>query len=269
MKRHGFSLIELVVAVAIAGMIMTALFQSYFLLNRVAGFLDGVIDRDLRISIMQNQLERDLAGVFIPVQAFKQPEPKKEVQEKKTDEKQELVPETKQQEKPKQLERIFIGNEKDKNMSVLSFITVNPVNVYEKDKGIIPKPRVVRVVYRLTEDKQQKNSFILTRQESTDLSFESFESKTAQKIKSFEIARSIKTIRIEYLQRDEKQKDDAKKIEYKTFTQWPKPEERSEKEQKPQMPDFVKVEIILFDERMQREKVYNFMYQLFDETKKQ
>lgn len=271
MKRSGFSLIELVVAIAIAGLIMTALFQSYFVLNRVAGFLDGMIDRDLRISIIQNQFERDLAGVFIPVQAFKQSEPKKEVQEKKESEKQELPQETKPQEKSKQLERIFIGNTKDKNMTVLSFITNNPVLVYEKDKGITPKPRVVRVVYRLTKDKQQKNSFILTRQESNNLMFDAFEQKSAQQIKSFEIARSIKSIHIEYLQHDEKQKDDAKKIEYKTFTQWPKPDERDgdKQEKHPQVPDFVKVEIALFDEKHQREKVYNFMYQLFDETKKQ
>lgn len=270
MKRSGFSLIELVVAIAIAGLIMTALFQSYFVLNRVAGFLDNVIDRDLRISIIQNQLEKDLTGVFIPVQAFKQPDPKKEVQEKKEGEKQELQQETKLQEKPKQLERIFIGNIKDKNMTMLSFITNNPVLVYEKDKGITPKPRVVRVVYRLTKDKSE-SSFILTRQESNNLAFDAFDQKSAQQIKSFEIARSIKSIHIEYLQRDEKQKDDGKKIEYKTFTQWPKPDEREgdKQEKNPQVPDFVKVEIALFDEKLQREKMYNFMYQLFDETKKQ
>jgi prepilin-type N-terminal cleavage/methylation domain-containing protein len=271
MKRCGFSLIELVVAIAIAGLIMTALFQSYFVLNRVAGFLDNVIDRDLRISIIQNQLEKDLTGVFIPVQALKQPEPKKEVQEKKEAEKQEASTESKPQEKPKKLERVFIGNAKDKNMTVLSFITDNPVLVYEKDKGITPKPRIVRVAYRLTEDKQQKNSFILTRQESNNLLFDAFEQKSAQQIKSFEVARLIKSIHVEYLQRDEKQKEDAKKIEFKTYTQWPKPEEQGAKDEQkdPQMPDFVKIEILLFDEKMQGEKTYNFMYQLFGETKKQ
>lgn len=67
--KQGFMLIELIVATLIAsmvaGILLTALAQG----NRFQLAIDNMIDTSLRFAVVSNQLEKDLMGAFIPVQA--------------------------------------------------------------------------------------------------------------------------------------------------------------------------------------------------------
>ncbi|HEX2978414.1 MAG TPA: hypothetical protein VHO47_04815 [Candidatus Babeliales bacterium] len=259
MKNPGLTLIELVIGMLFSGILVTVLFSSFSLINRVNNFVDRIISRDVRVAIIDNQLQKDLNGAFIPVQAVPVPEKKSTPvpgQKDATAQKEPL----KKEEKKKLLENVFIGKNKDNNLSVLSFITNNPLSIYEKEKGVVPKPRLVRVVYRLAADKEHSGSYILTRQEGSDLSFDAYEDKAAKQIKGYQIGSFIKSMKVEYSAPKKQDNKDQKK-EYSTFQEWPEKEKKTDA--KPDLPQFIKIELVLWDEAMEEEKKYSFMYEIF------
>jgi hypothetical protein len=258
-NRQGFTLIELLLGMFFSSIILVTLFNSFSLLDRVSVFVDRVIDNDVRSALINNQLQKDISGAFIPVQARAETEKKAVGPEKGA--------QPKKEEKKKVLERVFIGNTKDNNLSVLSFITNNPLAIFEKEKGIVPKPRIVRVVYRLTPDKERVGSFILIRQEGSELSYDTYDTKAAKPIKGYAIAHLIKSMNIEYQvpkQKDEKEKQEGKdqKREFRLLKEWPE-KDKEKKESKLELPQFVKVDLVLWDEAMENESAYTFMYEIF------
>ena len=73
MKRTGFTLLELVIAMAISSILAIALFTSFYQINRSSRLVEQTISIDMRASILENLLEKDISGVFVP----KIDEPKK------------------------------------------------------------------------------------------------------------------------------------------------------------------------------------------------
>ncbi|MBI2775322.1 type II secretion system protein [Candidatus Dependentiae bacterium] len=259
MKKSGFTLIELVIGMLFSGILITVLFSSFSLINRVNNFVDRIISRDVRVAIIDNQLQKDLNGAFIPLQAVPAAEKKSTPLPGQKDAAAPKEP-AKKEEKKKLLENVFIGRNKDNNLSVLSFITNNPLLIYEKEKGIVAKPRIVRVVYRLAADKEHPGSFILTRQEGSDLSLDAYDEKAAKQIKGYHLGSFIKSIKAEY-NAPKKQENKDQKKEYSALQEWPEKEKKSD--EKPEMPQFIKIEMVLWDEAMEEEKKYSFMHEIF------
>ena len=68
-RLFGFVLIELVVATLIAGIISGVLLLALSQSSRIQASIDKAIDMSERVAIVANQLEKDLAGAFVPLQA--------------------------------------------------------------------------------------------------------------------------------------------------------------------------------------------------------
>lgn len=205
-------LIELIVATLIAsilsGVLLTALSQS----SRVQASVDNTINTSERIGIVVGQLEKDLAGAFVPTQAEKKdekapaasPEEKKDDTQKTSAKSTEPEQKTGQKKEAKPIEKIFYATNKDGMLDTLTFVTNNPLVVFVgKDVGTV-KPKVVRVQYALKPDPENKESFILFRQESNELDLAEYKN-----VRPYEVIGGIKKLSVSYTARLEKKEESA------------------------------------------------------------
>ena len=65
-ETKGFTLIELSIGLFLSSLIGTALYNAFFVTNRVVSITDNFIFDRFRASLVENQFEKDLAGIFIP-----------------------------------------------------------------------------------------------------------------------------------------------------------------------------------------------------------
>lgn len=262
--KPGITLIELIVGLLLSSVLISALFAMYGTITRTVSRATETMDRDRAVVVFQHQWQRDIEGVFAP------PYPKKE--SKKTEdasavgnkqEKKETEPE-KKKEQPKPIKKVFDATIKDGSMNVVTFITTNPVAVYEKSQ-VGSKPRMVRVVYRLQSDGKKPATYRLMRQESEKLDFDSFNIKE-KSVKDYELLGSIKKFTIEYLLAKEEKKETQEKEKkkkgktFKSFNEWHSDERH--KEDKPLIPQIIKTKLVLTDEDRNKEMSYEFNFQI-------
>lgn len=241
---RGFTLLELLIAMSFSLGIIATLFSSFFHMNRISLLADQKIDTDIRISIISNQVSKDLSGIFVPTQAISQAtaqSPNEKVTTPKS---------------PNILKNIFYEKKQDtkKNLSLLTFITNNPLNVYQKKKNGATKPLIVRVIYRLIKDTniKDKESFILTRQEGTQLDLDFYKEKQPKSPLSYELANGIKSIELSYivLDHDSKKTDEKdSNIRYKIMKEWPV-------DKPPLIPAYVILKIALWQTQYQADRIY-------------
>ena len=62
MTKPGFSVIELMIVIALASLMSLALFQSFYQSNRIVQRADLMMDVDERIIHIQDRLENDISG---------------------------------------------------------------------------------------------------------------------------------------------------------------------------------------------------------------
>lgn len=254
--RSGFTLIELVIGLFISSIILLALYSSFYVTGKVIKASDDIINIDVHLAIMAYQFENDLSGIFVPLQlsttsttttASNQPQPPIK------------TPEPEKESAQKEIKDIFVSSNKDTSLHVLSFITNNPLQMYHKEGS---GPRMVRVVYKLIPN-EDKTSFTLTRQESTNLDLKTFDIKGPQGIRAYELAQNIKSFQIEYRYPEETKQDDKKDakdskgpeakpeqqpIPFKTVNEWGKEKETAkEKESLPKIPQFITITLELWD----------------------
>jgi hypothetical protein len=285
--KHGFMLIELIIATLIAsmvaGILLTALNQS----SRFQMFIDDTVDMSMRIGVVANQLEKDLMGAFIPVQAELTEKKEEEAQDEeaegaeqtiiqapdeKKSEKQPDEKKTAKKEKQKPLEKIFYATNKEGNVDLLTFITNNPLVVYVgKDVGVV-KPRIVRVQYSLKPEADTEDSYILQRQESNELDLNQWKN-----IRSYEVIGGIKSFSATYTARIEsssaKASEDSRKAseskekikyEYKTLKDWVSERKKEgEKEQEfPRIPYNIEFKMELWNKQNTREKEFTVVCEI-------
>jgi prepilin-type N-terminal cleavage/methylation domain-containing protein len=298
--RYGFVLIELIVATLIAsilsGVLLTALSQS----ARVQASVDNTINISERIGIVVGQLEKDLAGAFVPSSAEASdsakatsdttagmPDDKGSVEktsdtqsssakataDKKTEEK------VTQKKEPKKIEKIFYATNKDGMLDTLTFVTNNPLVVFVgKDVGVV-KPKMVRVQYTLKPDPDNKESFILFRQEGNELDLAEYKN-----VRPYEVIGGIKKLSVSYTARLEKKEESAsakasadtkkekpkKLYEYKVQPEWVSEQKKDankdttkdgdKKEQEfPRIPHSVEFKMTLWDKANNKDKEFTFV----------
>ncbi len=262
--RSGFILLEIIIAIALGSMIGASLFTSFFQVNNAYKVADRIIDVDMRACTVQNQLERDISGVFVPAVFIKQKETKTTTKKTviKGDKKTVSTKKEKEKEKKEEpLEKAFYAQNKEGKFSFLSCVTSNPLQVYGE-----AKPRVARVLYQLVEQAgnlRGPKSYKLVRQESLNLNF-----KVPQKekdAKGYELSRNIKSISAEYIVIPQKKEKNAKegqkkepskeKSDYKIFKQWG-PEQI--KKANRNIPHFVNITISFWDRSKKKAKKFIF-----------
>ncbi len=247
-KFSGFTIIELIVAITIASMLAIVLFTSFYQTNRTSLDVNNMISFDLRASILQNQLEKDITGAFIPnieevkekIEEKKSEADKKNQAEKKEIEQKKIKEENK---KTEQLEKAFYSINKDKNLNELTLITCNPLQSYGQQS-----PRIARIIYKLKES--SKNSFKLLRQESLELDY-----KKASKSLQYEIADNIKSCSVEYFYLDSKMEE----RKFKKANQWGQQDQKINVK----LPMFVNIKLDLWDARQKKIQPFEFTYQIF------
>ena len=202
MIRPGFILIQLIIFFVVASMMTFALFESLNQTNRVVRLSDNMIHMDQRILLVQDRLEKDITGAFIPLYVPQKGEKNKKgrAQEEKVKEKRDEKDDSKKGARFKPITKAFYSINEDKNLKELAFITNNPLLVYGTSK-----PRIARVRYMLESDEAHKEAFKLVRQESLKLSYESISREGGPR--GYVIADNIQSFSLAYYTSPKKKKE--------------------------------------------------------------
>ena len=126
--KPGFTLIEIILATALAAIISVALIVMLQQMNGTLMRVDRISDLDMRATMLQNQMERDLAGAFAPTD-FSATNSSGESSFAKASDFAKASTDTSADKAkgPKKIEKIFWG---DKTLEMLTFITNNPLQAY-------------------------------------------------------------------------------------------------------------------------------------------
>ena len=303
MNRQGFTLIEVLIALAITGFMATVLFTALFQINNSVNVSESIMTVNEKAARLQQLFERDLSGATTLLDN-NPPKPKdsdKDLKQTSTSDKQgqEKKEEKKSEKKEKHIiKKIFNGSGKS-----LTFISNNPLlgfwatktGSFEAGKA---KPFLVRITYQLEEDPKSPGSLILKRQESVPLDFEKRSGR------SYEVLDGIKSLSFKYTSKTVKtieaqeekaepakpgaqstdknpQKKPAQKaqkpkteISYVSgLTTWDSDEkiESESKKEEPKekrlpIPVFVDIEAVLWDNAQQRNFKYDFTLEIIPDT---
>ena len=288
----GFMLIELIVASLIASLLSAVLLTALSQSTKVQTSIDNTVDISERIAILVGQLEKDLAGAFVPVQSSfakasqnraEKPDAAESMGKpdsaQSSDKKSDKPSDKGEQKKePKPIEKIFYSTNKDGKLDTLTFVTNNPLVVFVgKDVGTV-KPKVVRVQYTLKPEAGSKTSFALYRQESNELDLAEYKN-----VRPYEVIRGIKKLSATYTARLEKKEESSakkssegsakdkpkKSYEYKVQPDWvsEKKEEKKKVDQKdgkeeqefPRIPYSVEFKVALWDKNNKKDKDFTFI----------
>lgn len=277
--KSGFTLIELSIGILLSGIIITVLYNSFFITHRIVDIADNFIQTDFRAAIISNQLEKDLDSVLIPLPPDVSKTGTQQKTANPTGKKEEVAPEK----QPKPIEHVFYStNNPEGGLEILTFLTNNPVKVYEKAKNAKAKPRFVRVVYRLVaQQAKEHKSYTLLRQESNELELKAFDLLAAKPIRAYELATNIKNVTIEYMfpvqkkqaqqpakatptaatSKEKKTKSEKPKPEFKTVNVWDIESQKTPQEQ-PKIPQFITVSLELWNNQHQQEYKFTFKYEI-------
>lgn len=264
--KSGITLIELVVGLLLSSLILTALFTVYGTISRTVARAQVTMERDHAVAIFQHQWRRDIQGVFAPPYPEKEIKKTKEqdVSAAKTVPDKTPAPAAEKKEKPKPIKKIFDATQKDATLQALTFISTNPIAVYEKSQTG-SKPRMVRIVYRLESDGKKPASYRLMRQESDTLEFDAFSSRAPKPIKAYELLANIKKLTIEFMvekqeKQEQKEKEKKKGRSFKSFAEWHSDERFKEEKEVPLIPDIMRTTLVLADADTNQERTYHFDY---------
>lgn len=260
MKR-GFTLLEVLIATAIASMLMVSLFFSFNQINDSVRKASDTVDMFDAALLVDHILFKDVSGAFIPVQAIPPKETKKPAGDKKPSssakatadkDADEKAPEKESSEDDKKegdqkskvplLKDAFMSNNKGDQMHMLTCITANPMRIFWGEKTGEPKPSSVRVVYSLEEKKDRKKKaprYALYRQEGTKLDLALYTKKESE-YERYLIADNIVSCKLKFIVADEKQEEKEEEKEGADAKKQPaKPVEKKEKKPEKELKEFV------------------------------
>ncbi len=252
--KKGFILIEIMIGMVVAGLLSTALLATIMQISRLQQTITSITSIYGRVSIFNQQLERDITGAFVPTQY--------DLLQTATD---------KKEEKAKPIDKIFYGVSKGNGgrFDYLTFITSNPLEIFFGIKEVKLKPRVARVVYRLVPDKRRKNSYVLLRQEGTTrLAFDTYKEDAQGEFRAYEMVDGIQDLSVRFISIEEKEDKEKKKVSYtyKKVPDWkdvdekkqeePKKESRPPERPRPKLPQYVELTLSLWDTVYEKYKTF-------------
>lgn len=265
--KQGFTLLEVLIATAIASILTVTMFFSYGQLNDSVRKVSDVADIYDAAVLIDQALFKDILGAFIPVQAIppkkaakkmvrqahhagdvkahhaggagdakSKDTEKKDEKKKPTEDKEQKEGEESQggtQTKVPLLKDPFISNNKGENVSMFTFITANPMRVYWNEKTGEPKPSCVRVVYTLQEKKDTSKNrplYELYRQEGTALELGAY-TKAESEFERYLIADRVISCKLTFVVTAEK-KEEEKEDKGERAPGDKKPEPSAQKKEK-------------------------------------
>lgn len=276
-SRPGFSLLELLVAIAVSSIVAVALFQAYQQATQSLARVNGVSSTYTNMITSFARLEADLTGAIVP--PYGDPDlakkPTAEKAKKEAPQQQKDKQEKKEPDQDKQadnaVKKVFIYETENGQLKRLSFITRNPTHPYKEQI-----PCIVRVTYTLQKDPASPSEFILLRAQTAKLELDD----SKEPGHPYVILRHIKkcscklqAIDIEELKKQQeerkKTKKEGKKLKkdpfkmppMKTYEQWPPKEEKKDdkKTSVEPLPLLVKTSITYHDEYQDRDEEFTFL----------
>jgi prepilin-type N-terminal cleavage/methylation domain-containing protein len=250
----GFSLLELVISIAISSILMTAALTIYNQIGKSATIIQKITTYDTKMMIMHDRLSKDLAGIshrwfaqnmYEELKKAKEQAPKKP--EPKTQETKEAEPknnDTKKADSKQKKENIFFAHNGQEGFDSLSFLTTGALQIYGETSS-----NLVRVVYKTVSDKHataNPKTLRLMRKQDNNASADI----DKEKIKDgnfYELASGISKLTIEYgftvPSPQEQEKNPEQKTSFKWIKQWSK-DENDTKEYQPTTPEALKINIV-------------------------
>lgn len=246
-RNNGFSLIELMVVLALGSIVALALFRIVNQTRLTVQRVEQTAEIDRRLTLVLHQLTRDISAATIPfnadIPAPTSPDTPEKPEEPDSEEPEENKKNSSDNpdapKKEPKVKKIFYAEPTEDNFKVITFITTSRISAYGQTQ-----PLLARVTYRLQPEKKYKNSFSLTRQERNQLSFSSKESD------SIVLATGIKSLIFEYIGGPENSAQ-------QWSSRWPQSIETKDstgksKKIKPLLPHFVKIKIELWDNKYKK-----------------
>jgi len=194
--KQGFALIDLLVSIAISGIMSIAIFTILFQIQKSEEVIVKTINTSMQAALISERMQKDFNGLFSPVLMPPKPEAPKN---------NDQVIEEPAPNEPKIAKIWYSENTQINGLEVLkevSFITCNPLQVYNSNR-----PRVVRIIYRLASDLQAPDSLTLSRQESLDLDYN--QSVLQAATQSFVLAEGLRAVNLAYFYQEEIDQDQA------------------------------------------------------------
>lgn len=280
--KQGFMLLELMIALLIASILSIILLAAFTQTVHFQKVVDNFCTISMDQAIAINQLERDIMGTFIPLQA-QIPDKKSLSQNNVSD--QTLPNKEQTEKKQKQLEKIFYATNKDNQFESLSCITNNPLTIYWSESAGKAKPKIARIMYKLVKEPEHPESYMLLRQEDSNLNIQSFKSEKGS-IRAYKLIGGIKHLNAEYIfivpekksdKKESEQTKKEKKVNYKTVKEWNSDElqksdakEKIETTEKSLIPHFVRFTLTLWDNQYRRtQEVVTTIPLLINHSKKE
>jgi len=279
--KSGFTLIEVLIATMMAGIISVILLNGLSIINRGLLRSDQQADLYMRVTTVQNQLERDLMGAFDPMPPARSQ--KKEGEDKKAEEqkrtksgKQPAGEEKKEKPKQKKVEKVFLATAADgDNLELLTFVTNNPTKIFWGEKSGRAKPCIARVVYRLVPEKERRDSFRLLRQEADDLDFKAYEERD-QRVRAYELADGIKECKLTYIwiEREQAKEKNAKAGQQAKAAEtgkaivhreqsWDADKKVEKDSKRPRIPQRVQIELVAWEGDAGRRELFTLTIPIF------
>lgn len=288
---RGFSLIEVMLALAIGSILSGIMYMCLFQSQRVANSIENITNIQMRALIARRQLVRDISGAFIPTHIL---EPKKEqkkesgaqqsnAKKENGTKKEEPKAKDEQGEKDKNIKEVlgkaFDGTADDTQFKQLLFITNNPLEIYWSNKAGRPKFRAEKVTYTLEQEKKDViPSYRLMRTTTYPKG-----GKEKEVTQTYELVSGIKKMTLQYIavieeQETEEKKSDAKnssgqkdnpaqekqekkekKKEVKTFNDWAvRAMKDDDVRLQKKLPDFITITLELWNSTKTKAETFTF-----------
>lgn len=151
--QQGFSIIELMIVMAMSAIIMTCLLGIYNQVARNMQKIEQFVTSDMQLLALENRLGKDFAGLSSLWFTQEQIESKKNAEQGK----QSGTAETSEK---KAKSQSFYSKNKGDNLDLLTFMTTGALQSFGDNQN-----RFVRVVYRVEQDPKNKGMFRLMRKE--------------------------------------------------------------------------------------------------------
>jgi len=254
--KKGFTPLEIMIALAIATLLGGLLMQSLYQLTNTMARVDQISTLDLRVIVFKNLLEKEFSGAFVPQLV---PLEQEEQQVATTDQKPEKS-EKKEERKTVMPEKAFYSQNSNGQLQLLTFITSNPLVVYN-----MAKARSARIFYTIEPDENLSGAFVLIRKEIPDIMQKEYEFA-----KGFIVIAGIKSLTVEFLaapeaveekqeQKTQKKSTELIKKEFRKFDMWGQQQLEQQEQKLPALPQFISMQLVLYNQN-KTESTYRFMF---------
>lgn len=196
MIRQAFTLIEIIIATLIASIVAGLLFVTFSQINLTSHISERRMNFETKEAWFQYYLERDLAGACLVLQPEEeQKQAASEQQEKNKQPAKEDAEKKVPAKKAKKIEKVFVYTHEGPRFESLNFITNNALPKFWNAKDAKLTPLIARVNYRLQEEKGNKGSFQLVRQEGAELDPDKFNSAS---VRGYSLVTGIKDLTLKF-----------------------------------------------------------------------